>query len=102
MVLHDVANRSDFFIKAPAALHTEALGHRDLHTRDIVAVPDGFEKGVGEPEIQKILYGFLSEQMIDSANGRLRKELMQHAVQRLRRSEIPAQRFCDDDLGVIR
>ena len=81
MVLHDVANRSDFFIKAAAALHTEALGHRDLHTGNIVAIPDGFEKGVGEPEIQEILHGFLSEKMIDSANGGLRKELMQRAVQ---------------------
>ena len=81
MVLHDVANRPHFFIKAAAALDTETFGHRDLHARDIVAVPNGFEKRIGKTEIQEILYGFLSKKMIDSENGRLRKELMQRAVQ---------------------
>src|SRR5206468_1447989 len=81
MVLHDVANRPDFFIKAAATLHTEALGHRDLHTGDIVAIPDRFKKGVGETEIKQVLNGFLSEKVIDSTDGRLWKELMQGAVQ---------------------
>src|SRR5437867_11111358 len=35
MVLHDVAYRSHFFIKAPASLNAEVFGHRDLQERSL-------------------------------------------------------------------
>ena len=76
MVLHDVANRADFVIEAPAALHAEALGHRDLHAGDVIAIPDRFEEGVGEPEIEQVLDRFLAEIMVDAEDGALGKDLV--------------------------
>jgi len=60
VILHYIANGADFFVEGAAALHAEFLGHGDLHVLDIVAIPNGLEKGVGEAEIQKILYRLLA------------------------------------------
>ena len=39
----DVAQRADRVVEVAAVLDAEALGHRDLHRRDVVAVPDRLE-----------------------------------------------------------
>src|SRR3989442_1529735 len=102
MVLHDVANCTDLFIKTTAPLNTELLGQCDLHTRDVIAVPDGLQKSVGKPEIEKVLDGLLAEKMIDPVNGRLRKRLMQGPVQELRRGQIAAERLLHNHARVER
>src|SRR5262249_38046589 len=102
MVLYHIANRTDFFIETPAPLHAEVLGHCDLHARNVVAVPDGFEKRVGKPKIEKILDWFLSQKMVDAENGRLGKRLMKSPVQQLCRRQISAKWFFNDHSRVIR
>ena len=101
VVLYDVANCSDLFIKPPAAFDAKTLGQGDLHACDVVAVPDRFKKGVRKSEVEQILDRFLSKEVIDAANRRLRKELMDRAVQRLRRREIAAERFFDNNPSVF-
>ena len=50
VVLDDVADGARLLVELAAPLHTERLGHRDLHALDVVLVPDRLEEGVGEPE----------------------------------------------------
>ena len=42
----DVAQRADRVVEVPAVLDAEVLGHRDLHARDVVAVPDRLDHRV--------------------------------------------------------
>src|SRR5690349_6669027 len=55
VILHDVANRTDFLVELPATYDAEFLSHRDLHAGDEVAIPHRLEEGVGETEEQQIL-----------------------------------------------
>ena len=97
MVLHHVADGADLLVEGAAALHAELFGHGDLHIADVVAVPNRFEKGIGEAKIQDVLHRFLAQIMVDPKNEGFRKYFMQSAVQRLRGREIAPERFFDDD-----
>ena len=82
VVLHDVADRADLLVEAcrgPA--DAEALGHRDLHVLDVVAVPDRLEERVREAEVEQVLHRFLAEKVVDAKDGRLREAAMQRVVQ---------------------
>ena len=49
-----VAQRPDRVVEVTAVLDAEALGHRDLDRRDVVAVPDRLEHRVREPQIEDL------------------------------------------------
>ena len=83
MILYDVANCSDLFIKPPSAFDAKVLRQGDLHARDVVAVPDRFKEGIRKAKVEQIQDGFLPEEVIDAPNRRLRKELMDRTVQLL-------------------
>ena len=51
----DVAQRADRVVEVAAVLDAEALGHRDLHRRDVVAVPHRLEHRVGEAQVEDLL-----------------------------------------------
>src|SRR4030095_10162391 len=50
MILNHVAKRAGLLVESAAALHAEVLRHRQLHTLDMVAIPEGLEDAVGEAE----------------------------------------------------
>ena len=52
VVLHDVANGAQLFIKAPAVFHAKTFAHGDLHALDVLTIPDWFQEGVREAEIE--------------------------------------------------
>src|SRR6185503_7128085 len=96
MVLHDVTDRANLVVEAATPLNAEALGHRDLHAIDEIAVPDRLEEAIGETEIQQVLHCLLAEVVIDAEHRRLGEDLMQRAVEGLRGSEVAAERLLDD------
>src|SRR5438093_1581709 len=100
MILEDVTNGADFLVEAAPPPHVERFWHRDLHAVDVVAVPDRFQKRVGKPEIEEVLYGLLAEKVIDAINRRLRKRLVNGRIEGLRRREVTTERFFHDDTSV--
>jgi len=95
MVLDDVADDARLFVELAPALHAEALGHGDLDTLDIVAIPDRLEERVREPEVEDVLYRLLSEVVVDPEDALFGKHLVQDAVQLHRRLQIAAERLLD-------
>lgn len=93
MILHDVPKGPHCFVEAPAPFDTEGLRHRDLDTRDVVAVPQRLEEGVREPEDEQVLDRLLSQEVIDAKDRRLRERLVQQEVERPSGSEIVSERF---------
>ena len=65
MVDDDVAQRPDRIVKVSAVLHPEVLRHRDLHARDVVAVPDRLDHRVRKAQIQKLVGAHLPEEVVD-------------------------------------
>ena len=61
----DVAQRADGVVEVPAVLDAEVLGHRDLHARDVVAVPDRLDHRVREAQVEELVGAHLPEEVVD-------------------------------------
>jgi hypothetical protein len=55
VALDDVADDARLLVTLAPSPDAEALGHGDLDVLDVVAVPDGFQEGVGEAEVEDVL-----------------------------------------------
>ncbi len=69
VVLDDVADGSGLVVEGTAALDAEVFGHGDLDALDEVAVPEGFEEGVGEAEGDDVVDGAFGEVVVDAEDG---------------------------------
>ena len=98
VVLDHVADRAGgVVVAAPAAGHADLLGHRDLHRRDVPAVPDRLEDRVAEPQGQDVLDRLLAEVVVDPVDLVLVEDPRDVAVQRAGAGEVVAERLLDDD-----
>ena len=73
----DVSQRADRVVEVPPVLDAEALGHRDLHGGDVVAVPHRLEHRVGEPQVEDLVESHLPEEVVDPVDLRLVQVLVQ-------------------------
>ena len=46
--------------------YADLFGHRDLDRVDVIAVPQGFEDGVGKAREQDVLHGLFAQVMVDA------------------------------------
>src|SRR5205809_3462892 len=97
MILDDVTDDARLVVELAASHHAKALGHCDLHILDVLPVPDRLEERIREAEVQDVLNCFLPEVVIDAEDRRLRKVLVEHAIELSRRYEVAAKRLLDDD-----
>ena len=65
MILDHVAQTPGRLVKCAPRSHPETFRQCDLHTGDVIAVPDWFEKCVCEPEVKDIHDRFLAQKVID-------------------------------------
>ena len=97
-----VAQRSDGVVEVPAVLDAEALGHRDLHAGDVVAVPHRLDHRVGEPQVEELVGAHLAEEVVDPVELGLVDVLMDFCRERARRREVVPERLLDDDAAGLR
>ena len=81
MILHYVTDRAYFFIEFPTTFYAKAFGHCDLHTLNVVAIPDRFQERIGEAKVEQILYRLLPKIVVDAEDRRLRKDGVQNLIQ---------------------
>src|SRR5437773_774802 len=60
MVLHNVADGAHLLVEFPPAPNAELFRHGNLHALDLLIVPDGLEKGIGEAKIEEVLNRLLA------------------------------------------
>ena len=101
MVLDHIAQTTGGFIERAASLHTEFLGHGDLHAGHVVAIPDRLQQGVGETEIEQVLDRVLAEEVVDAEDRRLRKDGLGDAVELPGRREVAPEWLLDDDPRLV-
>jgi hypothetical protein len=95
----DVAQRADGVVEVPAILDAEVLGHRDLHALDVVAVPDGLEDRVREPQEEDLLEAHLPEVVVDPVELRLVDGLVQLVGERAGGLAVVPERLLDHGRG---
>src|SRR3569833_3312651 len=101
MVLDDIAQAAGAFVKCAAAAHPEILAQRDLDAGDIVAIPDRFEKRIGETEIEDVHDRLFPEKMIDAENVVFAEHRQRDAIELARRDKVASERFFDDDAPAL-
>ena len=97
----DVAQRADGVVEVAAIGDAEVLGHRDLHRRDVVAVPHRLEQGVREPQVERLGDAHLPEEVVDPVQLGLVEVLVHLVVERPRGGEVVPERLLDDDARVL-
>jgi len=101
VVLDDVAEAACGFVEGAAVFDAEGLGEGDLDGGDVVAVPDGFEEGVGEAEVEDVHDRFLAEEVIDAEDGVFGEDGAGDGVEPTGGGEVAAEGLFDDDAGVF-
>src|SRR5690606_22329162 len=96
MVMDDVAQASRALIEGAPPFHSKGFCKRDLHTVDVIAVPDRLQKGVGEPEVQDVHDRFLAQEVIDTVDGFFGEDCACNPIEMLCRSQIAAERLLQD------
>ena len=92
----------DRVVEVPAILHSEVLGHRDLHAGDEVAVPDRLEHRIREAQVDDLLEAHLAEVVVDPQELRLVDVLVQLVRQRAGGRRVAAERLLHDDARIRR
>ncbi len=99
VVLDHVADRPGFFVERAATLHAEDFGHRNLHTLDVVAIPDRLEDLVGEAEEEQVLHGRFAEVVVDAEDRLLVEVFVHDLVERERRGQVAAEGLFEHHAG---
>src|SRR5215472_15324996 len=99
MVLYHVTDGPGLIVKSASPLNSKLLRQRNLHAFDIVAIPEGFQKRVCEPEVQHVLNGPLPKVMVNPEYRFLSKSAYQDSIQLLGCDKVRSKRFFDDDAG---
>src|SRR5690242_8548549 len=102
MVLDDVADRARLIVKSAPPLDAEVFGHGDLHTLDMMAIPERFQERIGEAEEEQVVHRQLAQVMVDAEDRLLVEGAEQRAVERLCREEIVTEWFFNDDASAVR
>ena len=79
-----------------AIVHAEGLGHRELHGRDVVAIPDRLEHRVREPQVSDLVQPLVPQEMVDPVELGLVQVLVDLFVERTCRGDVVPERLLDD------
>jgi hypothetical protein len=79
VVLDDIEDRSGGVVKLTPPLDAEFFRHRDLHTLDVIPIPDRLQKTIGKAKEPKIEDCLFSEVVVDPKDFRFRKRRMSAA-----------------------
>src|ERR1700689_5321259 len=101
MVFDHIADRPGIVVELPPTLDPELLSHCDLHTLDVIPIPDRFEKAISEAKEQKIENGLFTKVVIDPKDSRFRKHSMKSGIQPLRRGEIVPEGLLDNHSSIF-
>ena len=96
VILEHIAQNACPIVVAAAMLDIDLFGNRDLDMIDVIAIPDRLENRIGEAEEQDVLDGLFTEIMIDTVDLIFLERLMDDVIERLRRTEIVAEGFLDN------
>src|SRR4029077_2499899 len=102
MVLDHVAEATDLVIEPAPPLDAEALRHRDLDRLDVLAVPQGLEHLVREPEVHDVLHRLLAQEMVDPEDLVLTEDREQVVIELASRGQVVPERLLDHYPGPVR
>ena len=74
----------NLIVESAASLHPKIFRHGDLHTFDVISIPEWFHERVGKPEYYDVIYGSLAKIMINAEDCGLWEGRVQDPVKPLR------------------
>src|SRR5579864_574614 len=101
VVLDHIADRTGSVVKLTSPLDAELFSHRDLHTLDVIPIPDRLQKTIGKAKEQKIEDCLFTQVVVDAKDSRFRKHRMKCDIQLLCRSKVVSKRLLDNDSRIL-
>src|SRR5438876_11300426 len=101
VVLDHIADGPGGVVKLTPPFDPEFFGHRDLHTLDVIPIPDRFQKTIGEAKEQQIEDCLFTEVMVDPKDLRFRKHRTKCGIQLLGRRKIVSKGLLDNDSRIL-
>ena len=93
VVLDHVAHGAGAVVKARAAAHAHALGHRDLDALDVRAAPQRLKNRVAKAQHHEVLHRLFAEVVVDAEDLRFLEVAAHFVVDLTRRGQVVAQGF---------
>ena len=97
VVLDDVAGGADAVVVARTAAESDVLGHGDLDTVHVVAVPDRLVELVGEAQGEDVLHGLLAQIVVDAEHRLLREDAVDHGIEFPGAGQVVSEGLLDHD-----
>src|ERR1700691_444552 len=101
MVFDHVADRPSIVVELSPPFDPELLRQCDLHTLDVITIPDRLQEAGGEEKEQKIETGLFTKVVVDAKDSRFRKHRMKSGIQLLRRGEIVPEGLLDNRSSIF-
>ena len=101
VVHHHVAHGSHGIVEMAPVLHAEVLRHRDLHRRQVVAVPQRLEDRVREAQVEDLPQAHLPEEVVDPVELGLVDVLVHLLGERPGGGEVVAEGLLDHHARVL-
>ena len=101
MVLQHVTHCAGIIVKSGAALQPHRFADGNLDMRNGVRIPKRFEQHIGKAQRHQVLYGFLTEIMVDTECAIFRKNRVYRIIDRATAGKIVAQRLFQTDAHIV-
>jgi hypothetical protein len=82
-------------------LNTKRFRHGYLDALDLIAVPEGLQNCILEPQENHVTHRSFPQVMIDAKDVLLVESAEQNSIEFLRRDEVVTERFFNDDASTI-
>src|ERR1041384_4527117 len=96
MVLKHVADHAGLFIVTTAIFHADRFRRGDLYVIHVAAVPDRLEHRIREKKHHDVLYGFLTEIVVDAVDWPPVQYLVDALIELARSVEVGTEGLFDD------
>ena len=97
VVFYHVADRPGVIVELAPSLNPELFSHSDLHTLDVIAVPDRLRKLLAKRKNSRLRTSLFTEIVVDPKDFRFRKHRMKCGIQLLSRGKIVSKGLFDND-----
>src|ERR1044071_4242844 len=101
MVLKHVADHAGLLIVTTAIFHADRFRRGDLYVIHVAAVPDRLEHRIGETKDHDVLYGFLTEIVIDAVDLPFVQHLVDALIELARGLQVGPERLFDDHSSAL-
>src|SRR5690606_26486446 len=101
VILDHVSQAACRFVKGSSIPHPKILRKSDLHTGDLVVIPDGLQKRIGKTKIKDVHDRLLPQEVVDAKDRVFGEDRVCDTVEFASGGQVAPERFFNDDTRTV-